>query len=54
MLYICMQVKAWPIMLNILLISYAFDAQKLTHYMLNIMPITTAIVPQFTYNLRLH
>ena len=37
-------------MLNILPIMLLSSAQEVTHYMLNIMPITTAIMPQFIYN----
>ena len=44
--------KPWPIMLNFLpIIRYAFEqCSKNLRIMLNIMPITTAIMPQFVYD----
>ena len=43
--------KPRPIMLNFLPISYAFEqCSKILLIMLNIMPITTAIMPPFAYN----
>ena len=43
------RIKPWPIMLKILLIMLLSSAQKMP-IMLNIMPITTAIMPQFLHN----
>ena len=46
-----MYILAWPNMLNCLPISYAFEQySKELPIMLNIMPITTVIVPHFIYN----
>ena len=42
--------KPWPIMLKILLIMVFWALLKKLPIMLNIMPITTAIMPQFMYN----
>ena len=42
-------IKSWPIPLKFLPIMLLSSAQKLP-IMLNIMPLTTAIMPQFAYD----
>ena len=42
--------KPWPIMLNFLSIMLLSNVQKFAYYMLNIMPMITAIMPQFVYD----
>ena len=45
-----MKTKSWPIILNFTYV-YAFElCLKKFPIMLNMMPIATAIVPQFIYN----
>ena len=45
-----MAVKPWPIMLKFLPIILFEQCSKILPFMLNIMPITAAIMPQFIYN----
>ena len=40
-----------PIMLKILPIMLLSGAQKILPFMLNVMPMTTAIIPQFIHNI---